>query len=301
VKKPTTGEELLAELARDPDYVRRKARQEAQHKRHWERVSRDEEPIVADLIAAGAPRMQSLWDLVERKAPLTEASARVLLDHLGRGHRPWTKETIARALAFAPAAMADDVTAAFRRERDVFARPMLALAVTEMAIRGGDVERGAAVVSDLLSDATDGDTRSVVDGGLRRGGPAGRAIAKAVTLEADWPTPVERELLDAASRASQRPGVPSSSTSIGLDVEAAGRLMGMIAALPGYESIETLDIPDLSNRLATEEALTLTWQVRGDVVEIELFKDDVDAIDITITGSSEHIDPIDEVLAAFIE
>jgi hypothetical protein len=53
--------------------------------------------------------------------------------------------------------------------------------------------------------------------------------------------------------------------------------------------------------LATEEALTLTWQVRGDVVEIELFKDDVDAIDITITGSSEHIDPIDEVLAAFIE
>lgn len=298
MNKAATAEEILAALANNPEYSRRKALQEEQYKRHWKRLARDEAPIVADLITTG-DRVATVWDLIERQDVLHGATVGVLLDHLERGHHSVTKENIARALAFAPADMVDPIVAAFGRERDPFVRPMLAQAIVEISIRSGDAKRGATLVSAVLADDSAADIRSIVDEALSRGGAVGREIAEAAALDVTRPAPLEDERMETTPGATQRPESMSSSTSIGIDVGDAGRLVASIAALPGYEGIEALDIPGLSHRLAIEDAFTLTWQLKGDVVEIELFKDDVDAIDISLTGLSEHIDPIDAVLAAF--
>jgi hypothetical protein len=289
VRKRQTAEELVEELTRDPQYARRIALQDAAYERRQERLKRDETVIVADLQAAGERAISSVWDLVERGTLLHEAVVRVLLEHLAHRHLSWTRETIARALAWAPLGMVGAVAEGFSRERDDPVRSMLALAVTDIAIREADVERGATVVSALLKDP-DADTRSIVVAELANGGAV------------DFLTENGVEGAPPNSEFGGSKGAGSDTwTSVGIDLADAARLVALIAALPGYETIQTLQLPGHSHRLMPDQAITVNWIVQGDALEVELFKDDVDAIDISISGPAERVLPIDELFAAFIE
>ncbi|MFL5293866.1 MAG: hypothetical protein ACJ79U_20290, partial [Myxococcales bacterium] len=58
-----TAGELMAKLNADPAFVSRRAKQEAERQRRGSDLGRAEEPLVADLRAAGY-EIESVWDLV---------------------------------------------------------------------------------------------------------------------------------------------------------------------------------------------------------------------------------------------
>ncbi len=100
-----TAAELMAQLAQDKDYLARTAAAEAEREVRAQELRRAEQPIVADLRAAGV-EVTSVWDLVNTAEPYP-AALPVLLDHLQRGGYPdRVMESLATALAVGPAAFA---------------------------------------------------------------------------------------------------------------------------------------------------------------------------------------------------
>lgn len=100
-----TAAELIAQLADDPEYVRRKEASDADWQLRAEVLARAEQPIVADLRHAGV-EVDSVWDLVNTSVPYPDALP-VLLEHLERGGYPdRVVEGVARALAVEPASFA---------------------------------------------------------------------------------------------------------------------------------------------------------------------------------------------------
>jgi hypothetical protein len=107
-KKPSgeiTAAELVAQLAADPDYLRKTASAEAERQSREQELRRAEEPIVRDLNEVGVG-VSSVWDLVNTSDPYPNALP-VLLDHLRKGGYPdRVMESLGRALAVEPAAFA---------------------------------------------------------------------------------------------------------------------------------------------------------------------------------------------------
>ena len=95
-KKRMTARELIQELAADPEHQRQRADKEREMAARKRSRQRDEEPIVADLIAAGI-EVASVWDLVSRDTP--PAAVPVLLRHLQGDYDDRNLEGVARALA----------------------------------------------------------------------------------------------------------------------------------------------------------------------------------------------------------
>lgn len=96
-QKPMTAEQLMAELAKDPDYKRRVEERNAPIRERAKFLARAEAPVVAALNKAGA-RIGSVDDLVNSKDKYPELVP-TLLEHLDRDYPPELRETIARALA----------------------------------------------------------------------------------------------------------------------------------------------------------------------------------------------------------
>lgn len=106
-KKPggISADELMAQLAQDEDYQAKAAALEVEMQARREELRRAEQPILADLQAAGV-EVQSVWDLVNTSEPYP-AALPILLDHLQRGGYPdRVMESLGRALAVKPAAPA---------------------------------------------------------------------------------------------------------------------------------------------------------------------------------------------------
>jgi len=101
----TTAGELLSQLSADPEFQRQKAERDADLERRTAVLRLAEQPIVADLWAAGY-EVSSVWDLVNTSTPYPNALP-VLLDHLSRGGYPdRVMESLGRALAVRPASFA---------------------------------------------------------------------------------------------------------------------------------------------------------------------------------------------------
>jgi hypothetical protein len=123
-----TAGELMAKLNADPAFVSRRAKQEAERQRRDSDLGRAEEPLVADLRAAGY-EVESVWDLVNGPDPYLTAVP-LLLDHLPRPYPGPVREGIARALALPEAKSAWNLlTRMFREEQDKRARDGLAVAI----------------------------------------------------------------------------------------------------------------------------------------------------------------------------
>jgi HEAT repeat protein len=93
---PITAAELMADLGKDPNYVRMMAaKQRSQAERQW-RLRQFEEPLLNDLREAGF-RVNSVWDLVNAKNDY-DAAIKVLLAHIRRKYPSVVLEGIGRAL-----------------------------------------------------------------------------------------------------------------------------------------------------------------------------------------------------------
>jgi hypothetical protein len=98
---PISATDLMVELANDPEYQRKKLADETQRQIRVHELSRAEQPIVADLRAAGV-EVNSVWDLVNTADPYPSALP-VLCDHLQQGGYPdRVMESLGRALAVKP-------------------------------------------------------------------------------------------------------------------------------------------------------------------------------------------------------
>jgi len=97
VKKGQTSAEFLAELEKDPDWVRRRQEREANTQRYLDEMYRAEIPLVAALRAAGVA-VKTVWDLVNTGAQYPHALP-VLFEHLQRPYPDSVLSGIARALA----------------------------------------------------------------------------------------------------------------------------------------------------------------------------------------------------------
>jgi hypothetical protein len=96
-RKRMTAEELMAQLAADPEFVAREAAEEEERLEVEAQLTRAEAPLLRDLKAAGA-QLESVWDLVNTcdKYP---KFVPILLAHLERDYPDKIREGIARALA----------------------------------------------------------------------------------------------------------------------------------------------------------------------------------------------------------
>lgn len=96
---PVTAAELKQELEdryrNDPEYKASVDRQEAEHQARREELTRAEQPLVADLQAAGIP-VDSAWELY-KYPELGETAYPLLLKHLGLVYPDRILEGIARA------------------------------------------------------------------------------------------------------------------------------------------------------------------------------------------------------------
>ncbi|MGB2758229.1 MAG: hypothetical protein WBD02_11285 [Acidimicrobiia bacterium] len=97
-----TAAELMALLEADPEWVRARDQREAELQARVALLSAAEQPIVADIRAAGYG-IESVWDLVNTSVPYPDALP-VLLRHLQKGGYPdRVMESMARAIAVGPA------------------------------------------------------------------------------------------------------------------------------------------------------------------------------------------------------
>jgi hypothetical protein len=92
----------MSRLENDPEYQRKKAAFHAEVQERASVLRAAEQPIVADLRAAGVS-VDSVWDLVNTSEPYPNALP-VLIEHLERGGYPdRVVESLGRALAVKPA------------------------------------------------------------------------------------------------------------------------------------------------------------------------------------------------------
>jgi hypothetical protein len=95
--KQRTAAEVVAELQRDPEYVRMREEQEARLAAKERAFGEAEKPIVSALAAAGV-KVSSIWDLVNTSARYPSAIP-VLFEHIQRSYPDDLLESLARALA----------------------------------------------------------------------------------------------------------------------------------------------------------------------------------------------------------
>lgn len=151
---PVNASELMAQLQNDPDYLRKIRTAEIERQIRVQPLRLAEQPIVADLRAAGLD-VESVWDLVNTSDPYPDALP-VLLAHLERGGYPEiVMESLGRALAVKPSVVFwDRLRARYLAARDPGEAEGTAVALAASATK--------AQVSDLLSlvgIADRGDTR----------------------------------------------------------------------------------------------------------------------------------------------
>lgn len=92
-----TAAQLMAELESDPEWVAARDREAEERARRVAMLREAQEPLVADLRAAGV-ELDSVWDLVNTSQPYPQALP-ILIDHLHRSYPDRVREGIARALA----------------------------------------------------------------------------------------------------------------------------------------------------------------------------------------------------------
>jgi len=95
--KPMTAAELNEKLKNDMDYQRMIAKRNEEHKKIYEPIIKNEEPIVDALRKVGV-EVNSVWDLVNTGEPYPDAIP-VLIEHIQKPYHLRNKEGIARALA----------------------------------------------------------------------------------------------------------------------------------------------------------------------------------------------------------
>ncbi|WP_392507564.1 hypothetical protein ACF3NT_11535 [Naumannella halotolerans] len=101
-RKPITAQELIEQIAADPELLAKLRDQENYHQEKAAEYSAEERPVVEKIRAAGV-NVDSVWDLVNTDVPYPSALP-ILVSELESGqYSDRLREGIARALAVKPA------------------------------------------------------------------------------------------------------------------------------------------------------------------------------------------------------
>jgi hypothetical protein len=94
--KSMSAAELMAQLQRDPEFVRKNGERETQQRAVEAQLRAEEQPLLAELANAGV-HVASVWDLVNSRSSYA-AAIPVLTRHLRLPYHPKIREGLARAL-----------------------------------------------------------------------------------------------------------------------------------------------------------------------------------------------------------
>ena len=177
-----TAEELVAQLAADPDYQAKKAEFDNELAQRAEQSRLAEAPIVEDIRAVGV-NVQSVWDLVNTDVPYYPALP-VLIGYLESGDfPPRVMEGVGRALAVGPAIEYwDRLLAVYRTASNEGQIEGAAVAIAACATEESFVE-----LADLLSEEARGATGILFLRPIRDfGGEAGRELLESLSEHAEF-------------------------------------------------------------------------------------------------------------------
>ena len=99
-KRWKTAQELMDDLANDPEYVRRRAEKDEKFRRLRDRLTLIERPILDKLVAAGFPA-NSIEDATKRYAPLPEPIVSMFLEYVTTCEDERITDALVRALGAA--------------------------------------------------------------------------------------------------------------------------------------------------------------------------------------------------------
>jgi len=163
-KRPITAGELLAQLNKDPEFVRRQ--REREQKRLAEvaklraELRPEQDPLLADLAKVGHP-VESVWDLVNSKAKYPTAVP-VLVKYLRIARHPVLREGIARALTVPEArgAPAREILE-LKRSADDQSKNEVRFALANALAKTGDASM-AAEIETMISDPRFADLHNIL-------------------------------------------------------------------------------------------------------------------------------------------
>jgi HEAT repeat protein len=115
-RKPISAGELVASLAKDPEYQERVRQRDEKIRMETERLARAQAPLVEEMRAAGAD-VNNVWDLINTDKKHPELVP-ILLAHLDKDYPDRVREGIARALSTVREARTgwDQLVRAYRKD-----------------------------------------------------------------------------------------------------------------------------------------------------------------------------------------
>lgn len=302
--KGITAAELLAELASDADYQRREAEWTASSRAYAMELREDERGLVSDLRRCGL-RLDSIWDVIGAQA-LPSAAVSVTIRHLQQPHAPPTRQGIARVLAGGAPADRPRVRSALRQalstERDQNVRDALYSSIGQLA----DPDHLDEIL-ELLNDPGGGDARIMLVPALPRFGERGRAALEAMAQD-----PVlgaeARHQLHSAFRRPQKPDREAAPLggdeliSIALDRQQLPLFLDRLAAVLAIPSDAVDPVIDRVDSMRPEESASVRVVTsEGVPLRIEVFLDDVDAVDLFVFGPEPARTTLDRLARDFLE
>ena len=198
-KQRTTAAELMARLNADPEFVAKRASEEAERAKRDAEYTQAEAPLVEELRAAGR-QVNSAWDLVNTPGTYPEVIP-ILLAHVSRPYPAAVREGIARALAVRESSCGWGLLSQLYRQESV-ERVKDGLAVA-LAAASNDELLGELI--ELARDRANGPSRLLLLRGLdRTKDPRG---LETLTYLAEDPD-LEQEIAVILRRRSKRSGKP---------------------------------------------------------------------------------------------
>jgi len=315
MKKRTwiTADELMAELNSDPKYVAERARKEeelANKEREWRRA---EAPLIQDLRAIGVV-VASAWDLVNKAGKYPKALP-VLLHHLQRPYPDPVREGIARALGVREAKFGWQVLIQlYQIEREARAKDGLAAALAAIA----DDETISDVIT-LVTDTRHGPSRLLLLSALERSSDPS-AYKTLIDLQNDPDLKKEIEIILRRLNKKRRSGEAKKGSSVPLrsamgdlseasmnfDADMVGPFLEQLARLVGgFGPGQIEEVLEVVNKLDVDAERQLHFRVRyrGEemLLNIQIFKDDIDALDLYFFGPASLIEKIRNLMSDFCE
>lgn len=139
-----TASQYLAQMAKDPDWVKRRKERADALRAKQEMFAQIERPILDDLAAAGMPALTSVYDLLQRPEEDYGPVIPVLIHHLRNDYHTRVREGLVRALTVkgARGTAGPEIIRQLERQGvdDVHTRDAMATALRVVATRG-DAER----------------------------------------------------------------------------------------------------------------------------------------------------------------
>jgi hypothetical protein len=202
MKAKMTAAELMAKLNADPKFLAAQAQRDEEFEGRAEEYRRAEAPLVRDLANVGV-NVQSVWDLVNTKAPYPSAVP-ILIAHLSAPYPVAIRDGIARALAIPEGKTAwSMLVRMYREEPKSRAKDGLAVAVANAS--------DETVIGDVIELARDsqlGSSRILLLSALERSTSSqARAALMSLGTDPDLAKEIEIILRRLAHRTRRRANV----------------------------------------------------------------------------------------------